>query len=259
MFFTRRSFTISTFSIRSLSVDGISRLKKNFQRYIEAGKKVVIFTVLNVNENTRSFVGMLVFDMGVDRNALKKLSSLYNRGLKTIVCSLGGHSELPKIPDYGTQFLPVSCKKIKDSGLPVTYNFGKYSHYCDCTDKDILTFVEYIKSNKKSVAVLGFSDCGAEAIEKSDVFISCAPVKPRVSGRLYEEITSLETDGGSKDASCIQMVKSEADMLIPRPHNENGGLSSLLSACRASDITLRNLKQFVKYYIMLNILKLMLM
>ena len=51
-------------------------------------------------------------------------------------------------------------------------------------------------SQKKRVAIIGFSDYAANAIEQADLFISCAPIQPRITHSLYEEIESLYTTGG---------------------------------------------------------------
>ena len=236
-------------SIRPLGQDGILRLKRYWSNSVENGKKIMIITVLDMQRNTRRFAGMLVFDISIDNKILNKIASLKNSGLKTIVFSTKSDIKLPDIPDEIKKLSSMSIDYLRKEQLPVSHNFGKYLYYQDSTEQDIEKLVDLVHSQKKKVAILGFSDHASSAIEKADLFISCAPIQPRISGHLYEEVESLNTNGGTSDASCIQMVKNEADIIIPRPQKERGGLNSIITALRAGICSYNNLKQFVRYMI----------
>ena len=236
-------------SVRPITSDGTLRLKRQWNNYVENGKKVMIITVFDMQTNIRRFVGMLVFGMSVDKKMLNKISSLSHSGLKTVIFSVKSSIVLPEIPDEIKKLPSMSMEYLKSNKIPITSNFGNYSYYCDASENDIAKLVDYVHSQKKKVAILGFSDYAAKAIEKADAFISCSPIQPRVSGYLYEEIESLDTNGGISDSSCIQTVKNEADIIIPRPKKERGGLNSLIVARRAGNCAYRNLKQFARYMI----------
>jgi hypothetical protein len=242
--------------VRQLGKDGVARLIRCYRNYIENGKKVIIFTVLDNERHIRRFVGMLAFDTGVDKKATQKILTLSKYGLNTLIFSGRFEADLPKFPDELSSLPSVSCDELRAKEMPVTHNFGKYYHYRDADENDIIKIIDFLKAKKKKVAILGFSDRFSNAIQKADVFISCAPVKPRVSGYLYEEINSLTTDGGAKDASCMQTVKSEAEILVPRPKNGHGGFSSIILARKAGIISLGNLKQFVRYLMCAQIIRL---
>ncbi len=236
-------------SVRPLANDGTVRLQRFCNNYISSDKKIVIFTELNLKTNIRRFMGILVLGTRIDREILKKISSLDRVGLRTIVFSGTRDIDLPKIPDDFIKLPTVSAEYMRKNDIPITYNFGKYMYYRDSNERDILELIDYAHAKKKRVAILGFSDYAAEAIEKADVFISCAPIRPKISGYLYEEIRSLDTEGGVADASCIQIVKGEADILVPRYNNGRGGFSSLVDIRKAGVCAYRNLKQFVRYMI----------
>jgi hypothetical protein len=234
---------------RPIGVDGVLRLKRYWNSHLENGKKIMIITVLDMQTNIRCFVGMLVFGVGVDAQIHTKISALARSGLKTMVFSGKRDINLPNMPEEIKKLPSVSIEYLKKNQKSITSNFGKYIYYQDSTEQDIAEFVDHIHAQKKRVAIIGFSDYATSAIEKADVFISCAPIQPRISGYLYEEIESLDTSGGISDASCIQMVKNEADILIPRPKKERGGINSVIMARKAGNCAYRNLKQFVRYMI----------
>lgn len=236
-------------SVRPIGQDGVLRLKRYWSSCIENGKKVMIITVLDMQRNVRRFAGMLVFGISVDNKLLTKISTLKNSGLKTIVFSGKSDIKLPDIPDEIKNLPSISIDSLRKDHLPVSSDFGKYLYYRDSTEQDIEKLVDYVHSKKKKVAILGFSDHASSAIEKADIFISCAPIQPRLSGHLYEEIESIDTSGGEADSSCIQMVKNASDMIIPRPQKERGGLNSIITAFRAGICSYNNLKQFVRYMI----------
>jgi len=236
-------------SIRPMGQDGVLRLKRYWSSCVENGKKVMIITVLDMQRNIRRFAGMLVFGISVDNQLLNKISSLRGSGLKTIIFSGQSDIKLPNIPDELKKLPSISIDYLRKNQLPVSSNFGKYLYYRDATEQDIEKLVDHVHSQKKKVAIIGFSDHASSAIEKADLFISCAPIQPRISGHLYEEVESLDTSGGTSAASCIQMVKNESDIIIPRPQKERGGLNSIITALRAGICSYNNLKQFVRYMI----------
>ena len=242
-------------SARPLGREGLARLERIYNNYKSSGKKLVIFTVFNMQPNIRIFMGMLVLDISVDSEILKKISELNRLGMKTVLFSGERELDLPKFPDGLDRLPTVSVSNIKSNQLPITYNFGKYMYYRDSSEQDIIDLIEYIHSQKKRVAILGFSDYASKAIEKSDVFISCASIRPQITGHLYEEIQSLDTDGGVADASCIQTVKTEADILVPRYKKGSGGFSSLINVRKAGIRSYRNLKQFVRYMICVQLIR----
>lgn len=236
-------------TIRPIGHDGISRLNRYWNSCVSDGKNVMIITVFDMQKNIRRFAGMLVFGISVDTNLQNKIAALASSGLKTLVFSGKSELKLPKIPSEIMNLPSVSKEYFIKNNLPITTNLGKYVCYKNFSEADIAKLIDHLHSQNKKVAIIGFSDHAAKAIEKADVFISCAPIQPRISGYLYEEIEALDTSGGISDTSCIQMVKNEADILIPRPKKERGGLNSIIAARRAGICAYSNLKQFVRYAI----------
>ncbi len=234
---------------RPIGADGVLRLKRYWDSHAENGKKIMIITVLDMQTNVRCFAGMLIFGIGVDTQIHTKILALSKLGLKTMVFTGKRDLDLPDIPEEIKRLPSISIEYLRKNQKPITSNFGKYICYYDSIEQDIEELVDHIHAHNKKVAIIGFSDYATSAIEKADVFVSCAPVKPRISGYLYEEIESLDTSGGRSDASCIQMVKNEADILIPRPRKERGGINSVIMARKAGNCAYRNLKQFVRYMI----------
>ena len=100
---------------------------------------------------------------------------------------------------------------------------------------------------KKKVAVLCFSDVCSEFAEKPDVFITCSELQYRFSGRFEEEIEAIEVPGSAESIFCRQDVKSDADVIIPRPRDGVGGLTSLRRAFALSGAAYTNLAGFFRY------------
>ena len=61
--------------------------------------------------------------------------------------------------------------------------------------------------------------------------------------------------GSRTSASCEQVIKAKADVLLSRPWNNNGGISSLASALSFAETAYKNINSFFKYMLCAQILR----
>ena len=231
---------------RDISAEGLESIKGYYRSLIASGRTPIVFTLKQ--GAGYCFIGILVLREGVDGSVARSLSALRRSGVRIIAFSESkGRDHAPEIPEILRHGGRVNAWELEKKGLPVTHDFGAYDEYCGFGEEDILKLAKHVKEKNKILAVMGFSEYAAEAVSLADVFITCAPVKVRSSGRLGEEIVSLEIPGEQSSASCTQAVKAEADMLLMRPDGENGGLEPLAKVMEYCRLAYRNLKNYVVY------------
>ena len=230
-----------------LAYEGIQKLKNLFYSNVNSGKKPIIFT--SVSDGARCFVGMLVLREGLDYTTVHTVNEFRKNGMGVITFSncYDRDPSVPEIPDLLKSERVASFVEFKRRDLPSIDGFGSYEEYSGFGADDIYKLAELVKSEGKTLTVIGFSDYAEKAIELSDVFISCAPIKTESRGRLDEEITALEIPGEESSATCLQTVKINADALLMRPKNGKGGIEPLMRVMEYCRMAYRNLNRFLVY------------
>ena len=239
---------------KPLTDEGRATIINSFENCVARGKKAVVFATKD--KEKLCFAGILVLCEGVDPTFEKALNNLRRSGVKVIAFSnCVGRGELPEVPDLLRRGERACSGDFLKNGLPISYNFGKYDEYYGFSESMIGDLAKYVKSQNKVLAVMSFSDYAHEAIERADVFISCAPVRTELGGRIFEEIRSLEIPGEQSSASCTQQVKAEADILLMRPVSDKGGLEPLAKTIEYCKVAYRNLKNYVYYLIVAQMMR----
>ena len=254
------SHTLISGSIQHLSSVGLDKLRHTYELHAAKGKTVLFFTLAtpqNVGNTTgKIFVGGVVLREGVDKNAYKGISDLQKKGIKVI--SFVG-SELDKnAPQIPIEFHSKSSahkQEFINNGVPITYKFGEIGTYYGVSFSDIEMLLDHAHKNGESVAVMSFTEASPTIIKAADVLISCSPLIDVFSAKNEEELYTLEMAGSRTSASCEQSVKSKADVLLSRPHNNKGGIFSLVSALSFAEAAHKNINSFFKYMLCAQLLR----
>lgn len=215
------------------------------------GSEYLIFSTSTMNSNDsdseRCFVGIVAFSEGVDKKAAEKISRLERNGIK-VICfdKCADATQMPLIPQSISFTKTVSPYSFSSRDLPLTYNFGKYDRYVGFSSEEILLLLKYAHSHRMGVAVIGFTDYAPQVLSEADVFITCSEIdnKNKKDTRIQEFNESL---GETSSASCMQVIKKEADVIITRPSKEKGGLDSLFKVFVSGKTIRRNLSSFFLY------------
>ena len=233
---------------RMLSNEGREAILRSFDNYAVKGRRPVIFTL--ENEGKRCFVGMMILHEHTDSSLSGAISSLRKSGINIIAFSnCKNRTNAPEVPDILRHGNRAYADEFARKDYAVTHAFGTFDEYCGFDEKDIATLASYVKEQNKGLAICGFTDYAAEAVEYADVFVSCAPVRTGVFGHFAEEIRALEVPGEHSSASATQTVKAKADVLLMRPQNSKGGLKPLAIAALYCRLAYKNLSSFIKYFI----------
>ncbi len=236
--------------ISPISDKGRRDLASEYEKYSKSGMRVLVFT-LSENEFSQNdiFVGILVFSEMLDPAFASAVSGMKAFGVKTVSFSdsfrsgYGERLEIPA-PNFGVS---ASILDFEATNKPITYKFGDIDTYKDLPIEYIDKLIAHVHSMNKKVSVLCFSDKYRELHEKPDVIVSCSPLQYRLSGRFEEAIEAIEVAGSAESLSARQDVKADADMLIPRPGKQSGGLASLRRALVYSGAAYSNLAGFFRY------------
>jgi hypothetical protein len=233
--------------VKSLTEDGMKDLKRAFYSNVNSGKKPIAFVSLIGGE--LCFVGMLVLREGLDYTTVHTINEFRKNGISVLTfsnCYDRGES-VPEIPDLLKSENVATFLDFSRRDIPITFDFGSYNEYSGFGANEIYELAKYVKSHGRTLAVVGFSEYAEKTVEIADVFISCAPISIQSSGRLAEEITTLEVPGEESSASCLQTVKANADVILMRPKNGKGGLEPLMRVMEYCNIAYRNLNRFLIY------------
>lgn len=242
--------------LKTLTNDGMQDVKKAFYSNINSGKKPIVF--ISVIDGELCFVGMLVLREGLDYTTVHTINEFRKNGINVITFSscYDRDSFVPEIPDLLKSENVASFVDFSRRDIPVTFEFGSYNEYSGFGAKEICELASLVKSEGKTLAVVGFSDYAEKTVELADVFITCAPISIESAGRLDEEITTLEVPGEESSANCLQTVKANADVLLMRPKNGKGGLEPLMRVMEYCNIAYRNLNRFLIYIFCVQITRL---
>lgn len=236
--------------VSSISEKGKRDLVSEYEKYSKSGMRVLVFTI-SENEFSQNdiFVGILVLSEMLDPAFAGAVSGIKAFGVKTVSFSdsfrnaYGERLEIPA-PNFGVS---ASFLDFEASNKPITYKFGEIDTYKDLPTEYIDKLIAHVHSMKKKVTVLCFSDKYRELREKPDVIVSCSALQYRFSGRFEEAVEAIEVAGSAESLSARQDVKADADMLVPRPGRQGGGLASLKRALVFSGAAYSNLTGFFRY------------
>ena len=239
--------------IIELSEDKKQQLICMCESYINKGKQLLIFAL---SDNVAAeadvkliFAGVLVLSQKSDGGFKSSIEMLAARGVKT-VSFVNIDDGIKKA--RASLWAPMLSAGVKASdfervGQPVTYRFGKISTYINMKDSDIDILLSHAHSLGKKVAVVSFDSRYKAFTEKPDILISASALQYRFVGRFEEEIEALEVAGAAESVSCRQDIKADADIVVPRPSDNKGGLTSVLSALTSVDCAYRALIGFFGY------------
>ncbi|MBE6535183.1 MAG: cation-transporting P-type ATPase [Ruminococcaceae bacterium] len=250
-------------SVQPLSSIGTDKLRHTYELHAAKGKTVLFFTLSTPqsvgNTTGKIFVGGVVLREGVDKNAYTGILDLQKKGIKVI--SFVG-SELNKnAPQIPIEFHSKQSARKQDfinNGVPITYKFGEINTYYDMSLSDIELLLDHAHKNGESVAVVSFTEASPTIMKAADVLISCSPLVDVFSAKNEEELYTLEMAGSQTSASCEQVIKSKSDVLLSRPWNNKGGISSLASALSFAEAAHKNLISFFKYMLCAQLLRIIL-
>ena len=245
--------TVRGSEIESISDNEKQRLVRICEAYINKGKQLLVFTL---SDNVAAeadvkliFAGILVLSQKSDRSFKNSIELLAARGVKT-VSFVNVDTDMQKARTLLSAPMlssGVSTADFERVGQPITYRFGKISTYINMMDSDIDALLAYAHSMKKKVAIVSFNDRYKALKEKADIFISASALQYRFVGRFEEEIEALEVAGAAESISCRQDIKADADIIVPRPSDNKGGLSSLIGGLAAVDAVHCALSGFFRY------------
>ena len=247
-------------SVQPLSSIGIDKLRHTYELHATKGKTVLFFTLTtpqNVGNATgKIFVGGVVLREGVDKNAYKGIIDLQKKGIKVISfigCELDKNA--PQIPVEFHSKAAAHKQEFINNGVPITYKFGEISTYYGMSLSDIEMLLDHAHQRGESVAVISFTEASPSIIKAADVLVSCSPLIDVFSAKTEEELYTLEMAGSRTSSSCEQVIKSKADVLLSRPWNNGGGISSLSTALSFAETAHKNINSFFKYMLCAQILR----
>ena len=241
------SFVRVSGEVKQLTDEGKQEIKKAFYSNVNSGKKPIVF--ISSVENELCFVGMVILREGLDYTTVHTINEFRKNGIDVITFSncYDRDSNVPEIPDLLKSDKVATHIEFSRRDIPVTFEFGNYNEYSGFGANEIFELANYVKSQGKTLAIVGFSDYAEKVISLADVFITCAPISIQSPGKLDQEITSLEVPGEESSANCLQTVKANADVLLMRPKNGKGGLEPLMRVMEYCNIAYRNLNRFLIY------------
>ena len=233
--------------VKILTEGGIQDIKRAFYSNVNSGKKPIVF--VSVMNGELCFVGMLVLREGLDYTTVHTINEFRKNGISVLTFSncYDRNESAPEIPDLLKSENVATFIDFSRRDIPITFDFGSYNEYSGFGEKEILELARFVKGNGKTLAVVGFSDYAEKVVEMADLFITCAPISIQSSGKLDEEISTLEVPGAESSANCLQTVKANADVLLMRPKNGKGGLEPLMRVMEYCNIAYRNLNRFLIY------------
>ena len=245
--------------IRPFSAFAIDRVKHTLGVQDRRGKQILIFMLSaqpkHPTEADKCFAGAIILGEGIDLSAKKTIATLKAGGVKVISFIDSKGNSGPGIPDEICGSIRVTKEELIKKNLPLTYRFGEIDTYIGFDQSDIASLTKYVTKHGGSVGILGFSDYASDAIDKADVFMTCAPIVNVFSAKTEKELFELESVGRGTGTVCEQALKRRADVLFERPTAERGGIKALLSVFLATNRALRNLSDFITYLLTVQIIR----
>lgn len=244
---------------RKLSDEGKEQLLSIWREALASYHTPIIFSVCSdISLSDSCFVGMLLLKEGVDEQWKGHIAALKSRGCKTILFE-PTQSSAPAIPKEILNQGFVSKEMFIKHAKPLTYRFGGIGLYRGFDKEDIILLADFARSKGASVFVAGFSEEAAEIAEHADGLISFAPMISYTSGYLDEELHRFEVAGRQGNASSAQVMKAQADVLVARPSNQEGGVSSVLRAISEVSYLTDHISNFLRYLFWVQFLRIVLL
>ena len=257
------SFALTAGNVQPLSSVTADKIKHTFNAHTSKGKTVLAFSLTSFdnagNKSGKLFLGALVLSEKTDNNAVTSIDELRKRNVNVIsFVSNSASRDIPQIPLSAHLGARAYKHDFTAHSQPLTYRFGEINTYYGFDESDIALLLKYAHSQGKTVAVLGFSDYAPEAIKNADVFISCSSIIDMTNAKSEKELYTLELAGARTSSSCMQSIKSEADVILQRPNGDIGGISSLARALNVMETAYRNISSFFKYVLSAQIIRILL-
>lgn len=205
----------------------------------------LIFTLLSENGTNQDacFIGMLSLGEEMDLNCGANIRQLERDGCRVIrffspkVCSIG---EKAAAAEHG------ACKEdFSKRRLPLTYGFGRFDWYSDFDENDLVCLIRHAHAQKKTVALIGQKEIPSTILSCADFALTC--FSEQEQGQSFSEAIG---------ADCMQTVKMDADVLLPRPSKGRAGLSSLQNAIGHFHKASSASRSFLQYVFSAQILRL---
>ena len=237
-------------SITRLTAEGMAAIASEYEKYAATGMKVLAFTVSETEfSNDHIFAGMIVLSENLDNNFKSAFNAIHRLGVKTISFVSSDRGAKYDGTDIPAPMISggVSISDFISNRADITYKFGEIDTYKDFSAEQISQLIKHVHSMNKRVAVVCFSDMYKSFSEAPDVLVTCSELQYRFSGRFEEEVKVIEVPGGVDSKSCRQDVKTDAEVIIPRPSSEGGGLMSLKRAMVLCGAAYNNLSGFFRY------------
>lgn len=236
--------------ISNITKEGNDGITSAYDKHKAQGERALVFTLSEDEFSSNDiFAGMLIIGENTDASFKNAIAGMKSLGVKTLSFVSGDTTDdydrwRVSAPMVG---MTAALSDFEANKLPITYKFGEIDTYKGLGIEHIEKLIAHVHSMKKKVAVLCFSDICEELTESPDVFITCSSLQYRFSGHFEEEIEAIEVPGGAESISCRQDVKTDADVIIPRPKDGGGGLTSLRRAFALSGAAYTNLAGFFRY------------
>lgn len=241
-----------------LSAEGRAQLEQVRQKYEASHHPPMIFSVcFDTLSAENCFIGMIGLKEGVDPDLSRHLDRLEWMGCR-VISFLSKDTSVPRIPDEMLRAGVFSKQDFLKRQLPLTHHFGKIRAYADFDREDILSLIDYVHEQGKTVLTVGFTEDCLSVAKQSDAFITCAPVHDPEMGDGEEELASLEVPGRQYSTSCTQFVKGQAQVWIPRPMHGRGGLASLSTLLLRVKMMYAGLSSFLRYWVWMQMIRILL-
>ncbi len=252
------SHTVAFGKKQPMTGNGSDRLKHFFYMHTSCGKKVLIFSVAAIDNDTegtdRCFIGAIVLREQTDPSANSYIKNLKSQGIK-LISFPDVRNDVPSVPMELCGITAVHKNDFLKANLEITRDFGKFDAYYGFNENDIAKLLSFAQSQKQKVAVIGFTDTATSVIENADVFVSCSPTLNLTSAKDERELFDLESNDCDVGLSCAQTVRAAADILLDRPCNGRGGISALFNAIQASKEAATNLATFFRYILCVQLIR----
>ena len=251
--------TVSSNSTIPLTTVGADRIRHIFNTHTNGGSKVLLFSLAtlenDINNSDRCFIGGIIFSEAVDSTAYETIRRLKLNGINVISILNSEYCCRVDIPKSLLGSNAITKADLIKNNLPISYDFGKIDTYINFSINDICALIKYAHSKNEKVGVIAFSNDAQEIIDQADLFISCAPIVNTLSAQDERELFTLEKVGTGYSSSCEQVTKKRADIIIPRPNGECGGMSAILNAVYHSVSARENLARFFRYLLTVQLLR----
>lgn len=205
------------------------RLSQKYREYVSRGCTVAVMAYSD--EGTVVFEAMISMSREIGRGVGENIKSLSSEGVKTTVF-LNERTPSELSPVFGSGISDTVCTPEGES-LGVAYM--KHRVFASVPKSDIAALVRALRSEGKTVAVLGSVHEDFEVLEEADLAIATDDFSYMELDREDSEYLKMPDEGREYSPSCAPLVRRRADMLVKRSSSKGGGLSGFINARNAQD------------------------